>query len=145
MKNQHPRQQTFKQQGFTLVEISIVIIILAIITSLVFPSYKKLVGKAKQTEAKTTLQAIYTAQKLYFAENNKYATSLTDLDIEIPSDARYSYSNSALPIFFLQSRIFGRIQIPAKLIFKKMKFFTNETIELVSRLLKYLRIFFFVA
>ena len=88
MKNQHPRQQTFKQQGFTLVEISIVIIILAIITSLVFPSYKKLVGKAKQTEAKTTLQAIYTAQKLYFAENNKYATSLTDLDIEIPSDAR---------------------------------------------------------
>ena len=70
MKNQHPRQQTFKQQGFTLVEISIVIIILAIITSLVFPSYKKLVGKAKQTEAKTTLQAIYTAQKLYFAENN---------------------------------------------------------------------------
>ena len=69
MKNQHPRQQTFKQQGFTLVEISIVIIILAIITSLVFPSYKKLVGKAKFAEAKTTLQAIYTAQKLYFAEN----------------------------------------------------------------------------
>ena len=100
MKNQHPRQQTFKQQGFTLVEISIVIIILAIITSLVFPSYKKLVGKAKQTEAKTTLQAIYTAQKLYFAENNKYATSLTDLDIEIPSDARYSYSNSALTNIF---------------------------------------------
>ena len=42
MKNQGSRQQTFKQQGFTLVEISIVIIILAIITSLVFPSYKEL-------------------------------------------------------------------------------------------------------
>ena len=52
MKNQHPRQQTFKQQGFTLVEISIVIIILAIITSLVFPSYKKLVGKAKPIKQK---------------------------------------------------------------------------------------------
>ena len=113
MKNQHPRQQTFKQQGFTLVEISIVIIILAIITSLVFPSYKKLVGKAKQTEAKTTLQAIYTAQKLYFAENNKYATSLTDLDIEIPSDARYSYSNSALTNIFSAKAEFNLDQDPA--------------------------------
>ena len=94
MKNQP--YLSHKQKGFTLVEISIVIIILAIITSLVFPSYRKLVNKAKQTEAKTTLQAIYTAQKLYFAENDKYAADLSDLDIEIPSDARYSYSGSAL-------------------------------------------------
>ncbi len=102
-----------KQKGFTLIEISIVIIILAIITSLVFPSYRKLVGKAKQTEAKTTLQAIYTAQKLYFAENDKYAINLSDLDIEIPNDARYSYSNSALDNSFSVKAEFNLDQDPA--------------------------------
>ena len=50
MKNQHPRQQTFKQQGFTLVEISIVIIILAIITSLVFPITKTGWKKANRSQ-----------------------------------------------------------------------------------------------
>ena len=111
MKNKPYLQN--RQLGFTLVEISIVIIILAIITSLVFPSYRKLVGKAKQTEAKTTLQAIYTAQKLYFAENDKYAESLSDLDIEILSDSRYSYSNSVLSNSFSAKAEFNLDQDPA--------------------------------
>ena len=63
MKNQP--YLSHKQKGFTLVEISIVIIILAIITSLVFPSYRKLVNKAKQTEAKTTLQNLYCPKTLF--------------------------------------------------------------------------------
>ena len=81
-----------KQTGFTLIEISVVIVILAIIASLVFPSYRKLIGKAKQSEAKVILQSIYTAQNLYFAENNSYADGLQKLDIEIPADARYQYT-----------------------------------------------------
>ena len=81
-----------KSKAFTLIEISVVIIILAIIASLVFPSYRRMVGKAKQTEAKTILQSAYTAQQLYLAENDVYASSINDLDLEIPSDAKYTYT-----------------------------------------------------
>ena len=84
-----------KNIGFTLIEISIVIIILAIISSLVFPSYKKLIGTAKQSEAKTILQSIYTAQSLYFSENNFYAKNIVNLDIQIPADSKYQYTIGA--------------------------------------------------
>lgn len=80
-----------KKIGFTLIEISVVIVIIAIISSLVFPSYKKLIGSTKQSEAKIMLQSIYTAQNLYFAQNNTYAQNISDLDIQIPADSKYTY------------------------------------------------------
>lgn len=90
-----------KNKGFTLIEISIVIIILAIIASLVFPNYRRIVGKAKQTEAKTILQSLYTAQQLYIAENDNYTSDITKLDLEIPSDSKYNYTMSITDSGFL--------------------------------------------
>ena len=46
-------------------------------------------------------------------KNDKYAVSLTDLDIEIPSDARYSYSSSALGNSFSAKAEFNLDQDPA--------------------------------
>jgi Tfp pilus assembly protein PilE len=65
---------------------------LAVIASLIIPSYKKLIGKTRQTEARVVLQSIYTAQNIHFSQNEAYAKDIKSLDIEIPADSRYSYS-----------------------------------------------------
>ena len=52
--------------------------------------------RSKQTEAKVSLCAIYTAQKIYFATNQTYADTMSRLDIQLESggSARYTITLS---------------------------------------------------
>lgn len=81
-----------KQQGLSLMEVMITLVIVAIIATFSYSKYEKMIAKAKQTEAKTVLKTIYTGQSLYLTMNQVYASSLSDLDIEIPANTRYSYT-----------------------------------------------------
>ncbi len=81
-----------EQQGLSLMELMITLVIVAIIATFSYSKYEKMVAKAKQTEAKTLLQTVYTGQSLYQTINQEYAGSLSDLDIEIPANTRYSYT-----------------------------------------------------
>ncbi|MGM0609377.1 MAG: type II secretion system major pseudopilin GspG [Candidatus Muiribacteriota bacterium] len=61
--------------GFTLIEVMVVVIILGILATFVVP---KLVGRtddAKIVKAKSDIQAIETALKLYKLDNGKYPTT----------------------------------------------------------------------
>ena len=51
---------------------------------------------SKQTEAKVSLNAIYTAQKIYFATNQTYAETMSELNIQLESgvSARYTITLS---------------------------------------------------
>lgn len=68
-----------KQQGFTLIELVIVIAIVGILTSIALPMYRDYVIRANRTEAKAALVTISLAQERYFAANNTYATALASL------------------------------------------------------------------
>jgi type IV pilus assembly protein PilA len=60
------------QKGFTLIELMIVVAIIGILAAIAIPNFIKFQAKAKQSEAKTNLKAIFTAKKSFFAENNTY-------------------------------------------------------------------------
>lgn len=51
---------------------------------------------SKQTEAKVSLSAIYTAQKIYFVTNQTYADTMSKLDVQLESggSARYTITLS---------------------------------------------------
>ena len=51
---------------------------------------------SKQTEAKVSLNAIYTAQKIYFVTNQTYADTMSKLDVQLESggSARYTITLS---------------------------------------------------
>ena len=51
---------------------------------------------SKQTEAKVSLCAIYTAQKIYFTTNQTYADTMSKLDVQLESggSARYAITLS---------------------------------------------------
>ena len=69
-------------QGFTLVELMIVVAILGIITSIAYPSYLKQVQKSKRAPAKVELMRIAQLQESYYVQNLSYAVALKTSDGE---------------------------------------------------------------
>ncbi len=67
----------YSQQGFTLIELSIVVAIIGLLVMIAFPSYQSSVVKSRRAEAKASLTALAQHQESYFVEHgNRYASSL---------------------------------------------------------------------
>ncbi len=60
------------KKGFTLIELMIVVAIIGILAAIAIPNFLKFQAKAKQSEAKQNLGAIYTAMMSYFSSNDTY-------------------------------------------------------------------------
>lgn len=58
--------------GFSLVELMVVVAIIGILATIAVPNFQKFQARAKQSNAKTELTGIYTAQKAFFVEYNTY-------------------------------------------------------------------------
>ncbi len=67
------KRSSHGKAGFTLIELMIVVAIIGILASLAIPDFMKMVGKAKQSEARTNLGAIYVCQLVYFGSNDTFA------------------------------------------------------------------------
>jgi general secretion pathway protein G len=64
-----------RQSGFTLIEIMVVVVILAVLGSLVVPRILENVDKARVTRAAADIRAIQTALETYRLDNFKYPTT----------------------------------------------------------------------
>lgn len=93
-----PENKPTNIQGFTLIELIVVIVILGILASLAIPTFLNQTFKAKQTEAKVYVSAINTAQKAYFTEKTTLAPNLAALALDIlPNTENYNYTVSTAP------------------------------------------------
>lgn len=61
-----------KQEGFTLIELMIVVAIIGILAAIAIPNFLQYQMKSRQSEAKTNLQAIKTSQVAFQAEQGCY-------------------------------------------------------------------------
>ena len=81
--------------GFSLMEVMIVVVIIGILEALAYPNLEKYLKRARQTEAKTNLSAIYTARKIYFTLNQSYAEDINKLDLSLVQGDPYTFTVEA--------------------------------------------------
>jgi type IV pilus assembly protein PilE len=72
-----------RERGFTLIELMIVVIIVAILTAVALPSYLSQIQKSRRAEAKAALTQISTMQQQFRTEQNRFTTDLTDLGLGV--------------------------------------------------------------
>ena len=99
MKNIYSRR---KQSGFTLIEIMVVIVILAILASFVIQNTAGMTDEARITKAKSDISTLQNALEMYKLNNYDYPTTEQGLRalIEQPADVKNwrRYVKGKLPI-----------------------------------------------
>src|SRR5258708_1962844 len=68
-----------KQQGFTIVELLIVIVVIGILAALVITTFTGIQQKARDTERTTDIKALHGQIEAYYASKGNYP-SLTDMN-----------------------------------------------------------------
>lgn len=97
-------QRTRRREGFSLVELMVVVAIIAILAAIAVPQYKKYQLKAKTSEARMNIGAIRTAEEAYAAEEEKYVGCAADpTNIPGPTAQSFSYSGGFKTIGFKPS------------------------------------------
>ncbi|WP_027468883.1 type IV pilin protein [Deefgea rivuli] len=72
---------TRRQNGFTLIEMMIVVAIIGILAAIAIPNYQDYVRKSRRTDATVTISKIQQAQEKWRANNTSYTATLSDLGI----------------------------------------------------------------
>ena len=79
------------KKGFTLIELMIVVAIIGILAAIAIPNFLRFQAKSKQSEAKTNLGGIFTAETSYFSEKNTFG-DLNQVSWAPVGTARYRYT-----------------------------------------------------
>jgi prepilin-type N-terminal cleavage/methylation domain-containing protein len=81
-----------KREGFTLIELLIVVAIIGILAAIAIPQYNKYRQRAQDAVAVSAIDAIVSAQQLYFTDNNKYASTYNSLaSLSLTKDSNVLY------------------------------------------------------
>lgn len=67
------------QKGFTLIEIMIVVVVIAILAAIALPNYSEHVRRGHRAEGQSFLADAAARQERYYAQNHQYTTSIPNL------------------------------------------------------------------
>lgn len=78
-----------KANGFTIIELLVVIVVIAILASITMVSYTGITARANTSASKTTANAVIQKAEVYFTEKSLYPETLTKLTGTSTSDSWY--------------------------------------------------------
>lgn len=90
-------QSLKRQDGFTLVELMVVVAIIGLLSAVAIPNFKKYQAKSKMSEAKLQLSAIYTAETAFFSDFNMYAMCLRYMGFDPFAERNSRYYGVGFP------------------------------------------------
>jgi prepilin-type N-terminal cleavage/methylation domain-containing protein len=80
-----PRSSRTWERGYSLIEMIVSLLVLGVLLSMGIPRFQQSLEQARANVAGANLQAIWSAQRLYWLENRTYAPDLTTLLTANPS------------------------------------------------------------
>jgi type IV pilus assembly protein PilA len=86
-----------RQEGFTLVELMVVVAIIGLLSAVAIPNFKKYQAKSKTSEAKLQLAAIYTAEQSWFSDYDNYASCLQQMGYDPHPEVQSRYYAIGFP------------------------------------------------
>src|SRR6185312_5047117 len=89
--------RTGKRGGFTLIELMIVVMIVALLAAIAYPAFNRYAARARRTDGKDMLMAAASAEERYFTNFNTYLqVPLTTLGLNANSANGY-YTLTIIP------------------------------------------------
>ncbi len=79
-----------RNSGFTMIELMIVVVIVAILSMIAYPSFMQSVRKGKRTDAHTALTRTAGRLERFFGSSVTYTTDTTQLGLKITAGTAYS-------------------------------------------------------
>jgi prepilin-type N-terminal cleavage/methylation domain-containing protein len=71
--------RTRPSEGFSLVEIMVVLVVIGVLVSIAVPRYDRAVEQSRADIAAANLRAVWSAQRMYWLENHAYTSDLSSL------------------------------------------------------------------
>ena len=79
-------------QGFSLLELMIVVVIVGVLASVAYPSYQDYVRRGNRSAAQTFMMTIAQRQEQYLVSNRSYASTTTALNLTQPTETSGKYT-----------------------------------------------------
>jgi type IV pilus assembly protein PilA len=79
------------RRGFTLIELMIVVAIIGILAAIAIPNFIRFQARSKQGEAKANLKAMFTAERSFFQEKDRYSPNQNEVGFSPERANRYAY------------------------------------------------------
>ena len=76
------------RSGFTLIEITIVLLLIGILAAMAVTTYRMMINKARMTQAKTVLGHLTKTEATYFSDHDQYTDNVVLLDFD---PVKYNY------------------------------------------------------
>ena len=80
-------QPKYTRQGFTLIEVLVVVLIIAVLTAVAVPMYKHAVLKSRFATVMSLAKSLAAAQEVYYLGNGIYSNNLAELDVSAVGNA----------------------------------------------------------
>lgn len=82
-------------KGFSLVELMVVVAIIGILAAIAVPNFQRFTAKSKQSEAKSNLAAIYSAERAFAAEWQSFFADFRNIGYQPTGDLHYNHGFAA--------------------------------------------------
>ncbi|MGZ3726031.1 MAG: type IV pilin protein [Pseudobdellovibrio sp.] len=71
------------KKGFSMIELMVVVAIIGVLAAIGIPQYSKFQAKARQSEAKLSLAALFTAEESFRQEWNQFSVTLNNIGFSV--------------------------------------------------------------
>jgi len=80
--------------GFTFIELLVVMVVMGLLAGIGVPRIRNMKERSYQATLRSDLGAVRTAQEAYYAENQRYATDVTSLELRLSTNVSVAIESS---------------------------------------------------